>query len=199
MTGPYLRTAGGRNIYLHPGRPLENFHIEDAAAQLAKINRFLGATRVPYSVAQHSVWVMQRIREAGHGPIIQMAGIIHDIPEYIFGDMARPVQIHFFGSDPDANQWAAAQWSALSDLQTALGLPNPMPAGTWEIVKHFDDMALRTEWRDLMTGPEPDDFTSLPECHHRTVIPWFAWETAQIMFLQEFEKLQTEIATKALR
>jgi len=187
MSDLYVRTASGRNVYL--GR--DTFiAIEDAANQLAKINRFLGATREPYSVAQHSVWVSKRIREAGHGPTVQMAGLIHDVPEFILGDMARPVQHHIFGK-PDRNlcissPWVDAHNAMMAQVRISLGLPTEWSPNVNDIVDHFDNMALRTEWRDLMTGTEKDNFKHLPECHPDKIVPCRDWREAEASFLWEF-------------
>lgn len=201
MTKTYLRTASGLNLYL--SHPCAAIRIEDAAAQLAKIARFNGATREPYSVAQHSVVVSRLMRKHGHNATTQLAGLIHDVPEYVFGDMARPIQWHIFG-ESDRNLCIASPWdhahnAMMDEVLQALGLPPYWPPGTLEIVKHFDDMALRTEWRDLMPGDEPDYMAAYPEPDPGRILPNENWRTSCETFLALYHGLRREMATEALR
>lgn len=201
MTKTYVRTASGLNLYL--AHPRAAIRIEDAAAQLAKINRFNGATRELYSVAQHSVVVSRLMRKHGHSATTQLAGLIHDVPEYVFGDMPRPIQWHIFG-EPDrnlciSNPWDHAHNDFMSETHEALGLEPYWPPGTNEIVKHFDDMVLRTEWRDLMVGPEPDYMAGYPAPDPGIIIPNENWRTSCETFLALYHSLRKEMATEALR
>lgn len=201
MTKAYIRTASGLNLHL--SNPAATIRIEDAAAQLAKNNRFNGATFVPYSVAQHSVWVSRMIRKHGHDATTQLAGLIHDVPEYILGDMLRPIQWHVFG-EPDrslsvSNAWDHAHDFIMSETLQALCLPSRWPPGTDEIVKHFDDMALRTEWRDLMPGPEPEYFSNYPEPDLATILPNENWITSRETFLALYHSLRNEMDRETLR
>lgn len=84
------------------------------ADRLSKIPRFLGGTSIPYSIAQHSLWVMDRVgREA------QPYALLHDAPEAIFGDFYRPaivaMDVHVAGLIPEA-----ANCSLFSDALDAL-------------------------------------------------------------------------------
>lgn len=65
-----------------------DFQIEDIAARLAKVNRFAGATKWPYSVATHCVLV------AGLCPDeLSLAGLCHDLTEaFGIGDLISPVK-----------------------------------------------------------------------------------------------------------
>lgn len=70
-------------LHLQP----EDMRIEDIASRLAKINRYAGATRFPYSVATHSVLVSHLARDWS------MSGLLHDIPEaFAIGDMITPIK-----------------------------------------------------------------------------------------------------------
>lgn len=60
--GDFICTYTGRKFYPLDPRP-EDVCIEDIAHALALVNRFGGHTRVPYSVAQHSVLCCQNAPE----------------------------------------------------------------------------------------------------------------------------------------
>ena len=65
-----------------------DFDIEAIAARLAKINRFGGATKWPYSVATHSVLVSALCPKQYRCP-----GLLHDITEsFGINDMISPVK-----------------------------------------------------------------------------------------------------------
>lgn len=59
----------------------------DIAHNLARINRFNGATKIPYSVADHSVWVSKAVPEE-HA----LAGLLHDASEAYLGDIVAPLK-----------------------------------------------------------------------------------------------------------
>ena len=75
--------------------------IEDIAFMLALTNRFNGATGrgaagsrrpVADSVAEHSVFVSRRVEQFGGSVPQQLAGLLHDAPEYVLNDIVRPVK-----------------------------------------------------------------------------------------------------------
>jgi hypothetical protein len=78
--------ASGRFIDPWDVKPEEIF-IEDIAQGLANINRYNGQFG-SYTVAQHSVFV-SRILERENK---QLAGLLHDAPEYITGDLAHHIK-----------------------------------------------------------------------------------------------------------
>lgn len=60
-----------------------DLRIEDIAHALALINRFVGHTREPISVAQHCLWVSHLC--GTHA----LQGLIHDAPEAYVGDVSK--------------------------------------------------------------------------------------------------------------
>lgn len=66
----------------------EDFQMADIGARLARINRYAGATKWPYSVATHSVLVSYLAE-----PWFARAGLLHDIPEaFGIGDLIAPIK-----------------------------------------------------------------------------------------------------------
>ncbi len=67
-------------------------HIEDAAMHLSLENRFMGATGVGYSVAQHCCLVVSLLRAQGEPESVQRRGLFHDVEETWYGDWSSPLK-----------------------------------------------------------------------------------------------------------
>ena len=86
MHDPYVSTYLGNRFYLT--RPhIDDVAIEDIAHGLAYQCRFNGQTREFYSVAQHSVMVMNLVSEEH-----RLAALLHDAAEAYLGDMVKPLK-----------------------------------------------------------------------------------------------------------
>lgn len=67
--------------------------IRDIAAALSNINRFIGHTEYPYSVAQHSVLVARMVpAPVLTPPTLTLAALLHDAHEAYLGDMSAPLK-----------------------------------------------------------------------------------------------------------
>jgi len=84
-------------IRMHSGRLVDPFNLtpEDIVPEtfihhLCLINRFHGATKYPYSVAQHSMNLAYLV--PSH---LVKAAVIHDFSEAVFNDLASPVKYEF--------------------------------------------------------------------------------------------------------
>lgn len=84
-----LQVRGGQIVRPYDLRP-GDIDVDDVAHSLANTCRFTGHLEWHYSVAQHCCYVSDRLwRE----PVeIQLAGLLHDSPEYVLGDMAGPTK-----------------------------------------------------------------------------------------------------------
>lgn len=75
---------------------MDTIEIEDIAHHLAMTCRWNGATPSFYSVAEHSVliaeWLMEKYPEDDEAHKLAM---LHDAPEFVLGDMVRPVKVLF--------------------------------------------------------------------------------------------------------
>lgn len=98
--GPYMHSANGRKIYPFDPRP-EEIDIEVVAHHLATNNRWNGATqhkrfrtRITFSVAEHSVLCARYVRDILGFPEFELETLLHDAPEYLFGDLIRPFKHH---------------------------------------------------------------------------------------------------------
>lgn len=113
------------------------------AHQLAQINRFSGATRRPYSVAEHSLLCADLAADAGQPAIVQLCCLMHDAHEVVTGDMASPVKWQL------REAWTALESLHARTLRAHFGLRSAFAAHR-QAVKHFDLVALATERRDLL-------------------------------------------------
>lgn len=154
--GDWSQTFTDRVVYPLDPRA-EEVCIEDVAHHLALFNRYCGATREPYSVADHSLHVEAYVAERfaaryrcatpEHLRQARLAALMHDATEAYLGDMIRPVK-----HDPSMYAYRAAEDRFARVVEQWLGLP--IGATEWPIVKDGDDVVLATEKRDLR-GPSP--------------------------------------------
>lgn len=86
MHDPYVSTYLGNRFYLSRLH-IDDVAIEDIAHGLAYQCRFNGQTREFYSVAQHSVMVMNLVPEEH-----RLAALLHDAAEAYLGDMVKPLK-----------------------------------------------------------------------------------------------------------
>lgn len=89
-----LLHTDNRLIRTHTGKFIDPFApemhlicIEDIAHALSLICRWGGHCKVFLSVAQHSLHVSKMV-----SPDLALMGLLHDAPEYLFGDMPSPIK-----------------------------------------------------------------------------------------------------------
>jgi len=152
--GPTMNASDGHKIYPFDPRP-EEIKIEVVAHHLANNNRWNGATqhkqfrsRISFSVAEHSVLCAKFMVEHLHRPDLELEALLHDAPEYLFGDMIRPVKHHpmvhaIIKPIEDRAEWAVAQ---------RFGLICPLP----KEIKIADNAVCTAEFRQIVPH-QPDD------------------------------------------
>jgi uncharacterized protein len=178
----WLQLASGAPFALKgPVTPLD---IADVASGLAKLNRFAGATLVPYSVAQHSVEVAKLV--ARHDPSAALDALLHDAHEIALSDIPRPARLAM----PQAVQLSLKTLAAEIDTRIRVGLklfhgieidacPRP---GREALIRFADDTALATEKRDLMAETQLP-WVELPPPLEAAIVP-VDWREAKAMFLE---------------
>lgn len=88
--GKILTWAG---MYVDPKDPDPNdIRIDDIAHALSLICRYNGHTDVHYSVAQHCIVVVDRLKTMKAPFKAQLMGLLHDSEEAYLGDMVSPVK-----------------------------------------------------------------------------------------------------------
>lgn len=86
----WIRTFTGRKVTPLNIDP-ETICIEDIAHALSLINRFTGHTRFPYSVAQHSLIILEHLPQGLPVAWYKWA-LLHDAIEAYLGDTASPIK-----------------------------------------------------------------------------------------------------------
>lgn len=168
----WQRMLSGRRLDILSPSPLD-IEIEDIAHGLARVTRWNGQTKGTYglSVAQHSLLV-EGILSRNAPQLAQkwrLAGLIHDAPEYVIGDMITPLKAAL---GPLYRQIEARLQEA---VHIRFGLPAELPPGIIHSIKRADRMAafieatqiagfVDTEAKKLFSKPRgtPADYKLIP-------------------------------------
>lgn len=161
--GHWMQTYSGGKFWPLAPRA-EDIRIQDIAHALSLICRFGGHCTEFYSVAQHSVLVSRLVPAR-----MAMWGLLHDAPEAYIGDIPRPLKRQLWfrpdPHDPQVNHLRAAE--AILHQVVRLALPHYCEHDDVKFLIKADNVALRTEARDLMGDPQdwdwPDDIKPLLE------------------------------------
>lgn len=141
----YITTFSGIQVPIRAVEP-SMVRIEDIAHSLSNQARFLGHTREPYSIAQHSVLVARMIRECGaYDKIEPLLGLLHDAGEAYTGDFPLPIKVNVPGLmefDRGVEQ----------TVRAALAIDG-YPKYYWATVKMYDTIALHVEAFNLFNQP----------------------------------------------
>lgn len=140
----WIVTAHGAEVDLSYTRP-ELITLRDVSHALAQINRFNGHCRRPYSVAEHSLLVLEIVQQlyAPASVHCRLAALMHDAHEAYVGDMATPVK-HLVGEP-----WHVLEHRVERCLRSAWALH----AASYEFadtIKQADLIALATERAQLL-------------------------------------------------
>jgi len=154
MTGPHLTdasshmvTAGGNEVDLRYPQT-NNITLGDISHHLAQINRFTGACRRPYSVAEHSLLVLEIIERMlpldVHG---RLAALMHDAHEAYTTDLSTPAKGQV------GEGWQHFEGRLQRAVLSAFGLHSASHKHAVSI-KQADLIALATERAQLLpSGP----------------------------------------------
>jgi 5'-deoxynucleotidase YfbR-like HD superfamily hydrolase len=185
--GPWIQTYSGNAFPLLNPEPM-HVRLRDIAEHLSKITRFTGATRWPYSVAQHSLFVADIVASWGRSDAERYA-YLHDGKEAYIGDVATPIKraLEALG--------ARGVLERLEDpidraIHARFNLDWPPPADVAQVVRHADLVALATERRDLLLeGPDWGINLPAPTARRIEQAPWH-FEDAVERFHQRAVKLE---------
>lgn len=169
MNGTTMQTYTGKLIDLQKFT-VDDVRLPDIAHALACINRYTGHTKVPYSVAQHSVMV-SRLCGDEHA----LWGLMHDASEAYLGDVARPLKVML-------PQYVTLEHSVQRAIAQAFGLSWPIPPA----VKVADNRALIAEKRVLMTVEHDWGIEAEPVSAPIVPLPWLE---AKVLFESRFKEL----------
>lgn len=167
-------TASGVQIDLLNPNPAD-IRIEDIAHQLSQQPRFAGATRIFYSVGQHSLMVARSCPESE-----RLWGLLHDAAEAYLSDLVSPIKRHF-------RDYIVTEGVLMRSICGRFGLTWPMP----QIVKQLDKEMCELEKAALIpcTTNQIGQGLRFDEQH---------WEVTRNEFLKFYEQYKVESA-EALR
>lgn len=128
----------------------EMVRLEDIVHVLARTNRWGGNIEaVTYTVAQHSLVTAQACKL----PQSRAYALLHDAAEAYIGDLPTPLKLWIADAGADIIK---LEMSILFDaIFPALGLPRPSSEVIAD-VHNADQIALATEYRDIVKGRHPD-------------------------------------------
>lgn len=167
-------TFTGRLVWPLDARP-GDVCIDDIAHHLALTNRWLGATREPLSVAQHSVLVSRHC-----APAHALIGLLHDAAEAYTGDAPDPLKVVL----RSGYDYVERNWNVAIAMALGLGATDLLSAHLPTDVVIADAMVREAEARDLVV-----EFPRVPSgAIAERIEPW-PWREAEARFLARFNEL----------
>jgi len=144
---PYtVETASGLVVDLVTPTP-ETINIRDIAWSLSRLARYNGHTLgdFPYSVAQHSCWVANRVMSKTNDKSFALYALLHDAHEAYTGDMVSPMK----WLDRLSHIIKDIEFSLQQAIHTAVDMP-PTRKAVRDAIKQADKEALAVEAYHLM-------------------------------------------------
>jgi uncharacterized protein len=170
MMGPTTTEASAHMVTAHGNEvdlrypQVQTITLADISHHLAQINRYTGACRRPYSVAEHSLLVLEIVERVMpldvHG---RMAALMHDAHEAYTQDLSTPAK----GQVGDA--WHAFEGRLQRAVLCAFALNAAMHKHALAI-KQADLIALATERAQLL--PSGPGISLWPCLVHITPVSW---------------------------
>lgn len=167
---PSLQVASGIMVSLDRPDP-DDINIFDIAASLSKLCRYNGHTKEPYCVSEHSCHVHDYVEAQGGSIADRKAALLHDSPEYLVGDMTKPLK------GVVGPSFAQVEFNVWSAICTRFGMSLELPS----IVKESDLRILFNEKaavfkKDVDWGWEMDPLPGIE-------IGFWTWQEAGAAFL----------------
>ena len=158
--------ARGPWVQLKSGMPLDLLTmtveqardaVPDLISSICALPRYNGHTvgPAPWTVGQHSLLVSRLLERWGAPPEVVREGLLHDLPEGVYGDWTAPVQRALAAMAAEAgciNVLATFRASIDAKVRAAVHLP----ADEHPLVRRADLVALAIERRDVMEYCERD-------------------------------------------
>lgn len=194
----WIQTASGRKFYPLDPNP-KHVHFPDVAHHLAQRNRFSGACRFPYSVAQHSVHASLVAEEDArillpnlgdgeqHVLAFALSVLLHDGAEAYGPDVVRPVK--YSGA---VNGLLRVERRIQAAVYRAAGLPAEEPPSVVTARQAIDRRMLRTEQRDLMPPPAEGEDRTDAAPYPWPIVTW-NWDVARDLWLDRFLTLKRRL------
>lgn len=190
--GPWIMTFTGRHFHFADPSP-DEVDIMDIAVATSREGRFAGHCWSFYSVAQHSVYVSERIESLMRGigktenvPRLSLLGLLHDASEAYIKDMPSPVKAYL----PDYKKMETKIMSAIMETFN-LGKEWNDPE-VQALLHKVDKGVMTTEVRDMIKHKK---VWSMPEkAYDDLVIVPVSPDTACVQFLYRFHTLMRQVS-----
>lgn len=181
MTQHWFQTYTGHAFPLFDFKPAD-FIIEDIAHSLANLCRYNGHCKWHFSVAQHSIYVMECLKKVLHveSKKLLLTGLLHDAAESYTNDIVRPVKRH-----PIMRPYVDWQNHIDRGLAEQFDIPYPFPT----VIKRADNILLVTEKEQITHQPSPRPWTLVEEPWFELEIEQWSPEVAKERFLAAFAAL----------
>lgn len=177
----WIQTLKGNVFRLMESRGAD-FDIEEIAHALAMQCRFNGHVKQFYSVATHSLFVSNLLREWGENNAVQFAGLMHDASEAYVGDLVAPLKANMMAYKVVEH---GIQW----EIERRFNIKTTCKI--MDTIKRADLTMLMVERRDLMVAPPQswgDELESL-ELPEWGIGAELTWRQARDAFLCRFRGL----------
>lgn len=168
-----MQTYTGKQVDVRNIQP-EQIDIRDIAHALATTNRFGGHVEYPYSVAQHSLYVMQILP-----PELKFWGLAHDMGEAYLGDVIHSVKIRL-------PEFKKLEDDLMEKLASHFGLCWPDPP---EI--RVADLAVGAAECEVF-GIRMHESRREDVAQGLDIKEWH-WQNAEIKFLSAFQELKWKV------
>ena len=174
--GYNMQTISGKAFW--PLKPYpEDFCIYDITHALSLQCRFGGHVKEFYSVAQHSLWVADTVKEL-YGPEFEFEGLMHDFTEGYISDLIRPVK------------YQCPEYMAIEEtIYQAGAVRFGLPAKISREVKYVDNLAAWTEKRDLLVETDLVDWGPPMDPHPKIIVPEPNFKKVRDAFLDRYFSL----------
>ena len=187
----WIHTFTGRHVFPLAMTP-DMVDTADIAHHLAIKSRFTGAVREPYSIGEHSCRVSDLLAAWGMTPVVQLAGLLHDVGEYVLPDVAAPIKEAVF-LRLDAGGYipfTMVERFIRFAVYDALDLPDMERLVESAAVHEADRRLCATEARDLMHGTSA--WPNAAEPLRDPIEPW-SWQQAEMEFVTRLTSLLAKV------
>lgn len=141
FAGRLIRTYNGHYFDVFDPNP-DQIDIEDIAHSLSLLCRFAGHIKSFYSVAEHSIWVAEKVSKK-HA----LAALLHDASEAYLVDIPKPIK-------DEIPHYLEIEKDLMSVISKKFNFEFPLS----DEVKLFDREALVFEWENKVLS---DNFESM--------------------------------------
>jgi len=177
----WIQTYTGKKFYIEDPKP-EDIDIRDIAHALSLTCRFRGHCNSFYSVAEHSVRIVNQVYPKAHRfseGNMWLRGkfaLLHDAAEAYMADIPKPVKMIL-------PEYSKLEKALLDKIFAKFGLDRYENKAEWDSVMLADVKMLATEKNSIMS-PEPDDWKLTEEPYNDVIIPLSTPQDAERVFLE---------------